>query len=138
MTIEAGTPKHWRAQRLNDLAGHSLKAAFYNSQANLTLASATTYTTSGELTDDGYTPGGYEITATVNSDGDIPFLDFSDLAVNGLSATDWAAVVIYDTDDANRIVLILPLAIPRTFSGRNVNIIFPTPNENTAILKFMG
>lgn len=130
-------PNNWRRERIEELASHSLKMAFYDSTFDPDSASA--YGVGGELEDDGYETGGYELTvASVTESGRNVLLDLEDSTITGMSATDWKYIVLYDEDDGNRIFGIMELNPVRNFSGKNVTVRWPPPNANQAILRFYG
>lgn len=66
----------------HDFRSHTFKLALYDNTAELD-ASTTDYTTDGEITDAGYTAGGYALTAIAPVEGNLrAWADFEDLTIS--------------------------------------------------------
>jgi hypothetical protein len=112
-------------------SGITIKLALYTSDADLS-AATTAYTTTGEVTDAGYTAGGVELTpSAAASSGTTAYLDFDDVSIAG--AITAAGGLIYNaTTGAAICVLSFGRDITSTTS---FDITFPTADALNAIVR---
>ena len=146
MAIRTGISKAWRTALIGALQGHELRVALFYVDADLDPLTVTVYdgTTGeggtrmlGEINGVGYTPGGFILNTTLNDAGEIPFLDFDDVFISGFTVTNLGGLMIYDVTDGNAVIALISLS-PRTYINRDVQIIWPTANINSAVLRVLG
>lgn len=136
--MSSGITQNWRAGIISTLAGHALKAVFFDSSSNASKESSTTYAAlTHELTGGGYTAGGYALTATASTTTEPPYIDFADLDITDLTVTAWAGIAIVDTTDSNKIVAVYTFD-PQTFTSRNITVRFPPAAVGSAIIRLIG
>lgn len=113
--------------------GDTFKLALYDSTANLS-ESTTVYTTSGEITDAGYTTGGYALTTVApTSVGNTALVDFADLTIPATVTARGA--LIYNASKSNKAVCVINFGLDRSSSGGNFVITFPAADAQNAILR---
>ena len=120
----------------------TFKIALYTSSATIG-ASTAVYTTSGEVSSSGtnYTAGGNVLTISVtptsgvNSQG-LPtsYFSFSNVSWPNASFTARGAL-IYNVTEGNKSVAVLDFGSDKTVNGDTFQIIFPTPDANSAIVR---
>jgi hypothetical protein len=139
MPVVTGVSRAWRASVLAALAASTHKAAFYTPAASLDKGAASlVYTATGECSGTGYTAGGFVVVPTVDNSQDPPFLDIPDLSVSTLTIADFAYIALYDTLAGNRIWSVFSVGGTRQIVNRNIQIVFPTPSANQALLRIYG
>jgi hypothetical protein len=118
----------------------TFKIALYTAAADLGYAT-TAYTTSGEVTGTGYTAGGNTLTISTsptsgNNSLNIPtaFINFSNTSWTGATFTARAAL-IYNVTEGNKSVAVLDFGSDKTVSNDTFQIIFPTADANSAIVR---
>ena len=112
----------------------SFKLALYTSSASLG-AGTTAYTTSGEASGTGYTAAGAALTAVApTSSGTTAFLDFNDLTFSTATITARGAL-IYNSTQGNKSIAVLDFGADKTVSNDTFQIIFPTADANSAIVR---
>jgi len=111
------------------------KIALYINAASLD-ATTTAYTTTGEVTDAGYTAGGQVLTISQvpTSSGTTAYLSFATSTWTSASFTA-AGALIYNSTQGNKAVAVLDFGGNQTVSGGDFNILFPTAGPTTAILR---
>jgi hypothetical protein len=104
-------------------------------------ATTTVYTTSNEVTGTGYTAGGNTLVINVsptsgNNTAGVPtaYIDFSDTSWSGASFTARAAL-IYNSTQGNKAVAVLDFGSDKTVSNTTFQIVFPTADANSAIVR---
>jgi len=120
---------------------NTFKVALYTAAANIN-ATTTAYTTSGELVGTGYTAGGNTLvislspTATNNSSG-IPtaYISFNNTSWTNATFTCRGALIYNATASGNPSVAILDFGSDKTVNNDTFQIIFPTPDANSAIVR---
>ena len=120
---------------------NTFKVALYTAAANIN-ATTTAYTTSGELVGTGYTAGGNTLvislspTATNNSSG-IPtaYISFNNTSWTNATFTCRGALIYNSTVSGNPSVAILDFGSDKTVNNDTFQIIFPTPDANSAIVR---
>lgn len=121
---------------------NTFKIALYTANADIN-ASTTVYTTSNEVSSSGtgYTAGGNTLvistspTAANNTAG-VPTAYISFNNTSWTSATFTArAALIYNVTQGNKAVAVLDFGADKTVSNDTFQIIFPTPDANSAIVR---
>lgn len=118
----------------------TFKVALYTASADIN-ASTTAYSTTNEVTGTGYTAGGNTLTIDVsptsgNNSSNIPtaYISFSNTSWTSASFTARAAL-IYNSSQSNKSVAVLDFGSDKTVSNDTFQIIFPTPDANSAIVR---
>ena len=118
----------------------TFKIALYTAAADLGYAT-TAYTTSGEVTGTGYSAGGNTLTITVtpvaaNNSSNVPTAYFSFANTSWTGATFTArAALIYNSTEGDKSVAVLDFGSDKTVSNDTFQIIFPTADANSAIVR---
>jgi hypothetical protein len=122
------------------ISPNTFKVALYTAAANLG-TSTTVYTTSNEVTGAGYTAGGNTLVISVsptygNNTGGIPtaFVSFNNSTWTNATFTCRGALV-YNSTQGNKSVAVLDFGSDKTVSNDTFQIIFPTPDANSAIVR---
>ena len=118
----------------------TFKIALYTDAASIGAATAA-YTTSGEVVGTGYTAGGNTLTVSVspttgtNTQG-VPtaFWSFASTQWTNASFTARGAL-IYNSTESNKSVAVLDFGVNKTVSDDTFQVIFPTPDANSAIVR---
>lgn len=119
---------------IHDLDTDVINIALFTSAATLN-ASTTAYSTTNEVSGTGYSAGGIALTgAAISLDGSTAIVDFADASFSNVSITARGAL-IYNTSKANRAVAVLDFGSDVTATNVDFNIIFPTPDASTAIIR---
>lgn len=118
----------------------TFKVALYTAAANIGPATAV-YTTSGEVVGTGYTAGGNTLAISVtptsgNNTSGVPtsFWSFNNTTWAGASFTARGAL-IYNSTEGNKSVAVLDFGSDKTVNNDTFQIIFPTPDANSAIVR---
>ena len=121
---------------------NTFKVALYTASADIN-QSTTVYTTSNEVSSSGtnYTAGGNTLvistspTAANNTAG-IPtaYISFNNSTWNNATFTARAAL-IYNSTQGNKAVAVLDFGSDKTVNNDTFQIIFPTPDANSAIVR---
>jgi hypothetical protein len=118
----------------------TFKIALYTAAANLDAATAV-YTTSGEVVGAGYTAGGNTLVISVtpvaaNNIAGMPtsYWSFANTTWSGATFTARGAL-IYNSTNGNRSVAVLDFGSDKTVSNTTFQIVFPTPDANSAIVR---
>ncbi len=118
----------------------TFKVALYTAAANLGPAT-TVYTTSGEVVGAGYVAGGNTLVINVtpvaaNNTANIPTSYWSFSNSSWLEATFTArGALIYNETEGNKSVAVLDFGSDKTVNNDTFQIIFPTPDANSAIIR---
>ncbi len=118
----------------------TFKIALYTAAADLGYAT-TAYTTSGEVSGAGYSAGGNTLTITVtpvaaNNSSNVPTAYFSFANTSWTGATFTArAALIYNSTEGDKSVAVLDFGSDKTVNNDTFQIIFPTPDANSAIVR---
>ncbi len=117
--------------------GDTFKLALYLPTADIG-ADTTVYTTSGEITDTGYTAGGITLTTIApTSSGTTAYVSFETATFTGLVSTSVAGGLIYNSSKSNKSVAVLYFGSTKTSTVANPLVItFPTASSTTAIIRF--
>jgi hypothetical protein len=118
----------------------TFKVALYTAAADLGYAT-TVYTTSGEVVGAGYTAGGNTLTISVtptsgNNSAGTPtsYWSFGNSTWTNATFTARGALV-YNSTEGNKSVIVLDFGSDKTVSNDTFQIIFPTPDANSAIVR---
>lgn len=114
--------------------GDTFKIALYTSSAVLG-AETTAYTASGEITGAGYTAGGATLTRVdPSSSGTTGFATFENVSWPAATFTANGAL-IYNASASNASVMTLAFGSDKSVSGATFEVIFPTANSSSAIIR---
>jgi hypothetical protein len=118
----------------------TFKLALYTAAANLDATTAV-YTTDGEVVGAGYTAGGNTLVISVtpvaaNNLAGMPtsFWSFANTTWSGATFTARGAL-IYNATEGNKSVAVLDFGADKTVSNTTFQIVFPTPDANSAIVR---
>jgi hypothetical protein len=121
-------------------SANTFKVALYTAAANIG-PTTTAYTTSGEVTGTGYTAGGNTLTISVsptsgNNSSQVPtaYVSFSNTSWTNATFTCRGALV-YNVTQGNKSVAVLDFGSDKTVTNDTFQIIFPTPDANSAIVR---
>jgi len=120
----------------------TFKIALYTGAANIG-PSTTAYTTTNELPNgNGYTTGGNTLTISVsptsgNNSSAVPtaYISFSNTSWTNATFTCRGALIYNDTATGNPSVAVLDFGSDKTVNNDTFQIIFPTPDANSAIVR---
>ena len=118
----------------------TFKIALYTAAANLDATTAV-YTTSGEVVGAGYVAGGNTLTISVtpvaaNNIAGTPTSYWSFANTSWANATFTArGALIYNATEGNKSVAVLDFGSDKTVNNDTFQIIFPTPDANSAIVR---
>ncbi len=118
----------------------TFKVALYTAAADLG-AATTAYTATGEVTGAGYTSGGNTLTITTtpvsaNNSANVPtaYLSFGNSSWTNATFTARGAL-IYNSTEGNKSVAVLDFGADKTVNNDTFQIIFPTADANSAIVR---
>jgi hypothetical protein len=119
---------------------NTFKVALYTAAANLGTAT-TVYSTTNEVVGTGYTAGGNTLVISVsptsgNNTAGVPtaFISFNNSTWANATFTARAALV-YNSTQGNKAVAVLDFGSDKTVNNDTFQIIFPTPDANSAIVR---
>jgi hypothetical protein len=119
---------------------NTFKIALYTANADIN-ASTTVYTTSNEVVGTGYTAGGNTLVISTpptsgNNSSSVPtaYISFTNSSWTNATFTARAAL-IYNVTQGNKSVAVLDFGSDKTVSNDTFQIIFPTPDANSAIVR---
>ena len=119
---------------------NTFKIALYNGNADIN-ADTTVYTTSNEITGTGYTTGGNTLVISQSptsgpNQNAVPtaYISFSNTSWTNATFTARAAL-IYNATQGNKSIAVLDFGSDKTVSNDTFQIIFPTPDANSAIVR---
>jgi hypothetical protein len=119
---------------------NTFKVALYTAAADIN-ASTTVYTTVGQVVGTGYTAGGNTLVISTsptsgNNSASIPtaYISFNNSSWTNATFTARAAL-IYNVTQGNKSVAVLDFGSDKTVSNETFQIIFPTPDANSAIVR---
>ena len=146
MTIQQTTTTSFKVELLQAVhnfgptSPNTFKIALYTAAANIG-PTTTVYTTSNEIVGTGYTAGGNTLVISIsptsgNNSGNIPtaFISFSNTSWTSASFTCRGAL-IYNSTQGNKSVAVLDFGSDKTVSNDTFQIIFPTADANSAIVR---
>lgn len=118
----------------------TFKVALYTGSANIN-ASTAAYTASGEVVGSGYIAGGNTLTVSTsptsgNNSQNVPtaYISFANSTWPNATFTARGAL-IYNATEGNKSVAVLDFGSDKTVSNDTFQIIFPTPDANSAIVR---
>lgn len=109
----------------------TFKIALYDNTATLN-ADTTAYTTSGEITDAGYTAGGNILTPTVGTSGTVSYVTFANTSWSG--AITARGALIYKSGGGNPAVCVLDFGSDKT-STTTFTVQFPVATSTAALIR---
>jgi len=118
----------------------TFKIALYTAAASLD-ASTAVYTTTGEVVGAGYTAGGNTLVISVtptsaNNSSGVPTAYWSFANTTWTSASFTArGALIYNVTEGNKSVAVLDFGADKVVNNDTFQIIFPTPDANSAIVR---
>ena len=119
---------------------NTFKVALYTAAANLGTAT-TVYSTTNEVVGTGYTAGGNTLVISVSptsgsNTAGVPtaFISFNNTSWTNATFTARAALV-YNSTQGNKAVAVLDFGSDKTVNNDTFQIIFPTPDANSAIVR---
>ena len=119
---------------------NTFKIALYTAAANIGY-DTTVYTTTNEVVGTNYVAGGNTLTISTsptagNNALNIPtaYISFNNTVWSNATFTARAAL-IYNSTQGNKSVAVLDFGADKTVSGDTFQIIFPTPDANSAIVR---
>jgi len=118
----------------------TFKIALYTAAADIN-ATTTVYSSTNEVTGAGYTAGGNTLVISTsptsgNNSSSVPtaFISFSNTSWTSATFTARAAL-IYNSTEGNKSVAVLDFGSDKTVNNDIFQIIFPTPDANSAIVR---
>jgi hypothetical protein len=119
---------------------NTFKLALYTAAADIGYTT-TVYTTTNEVTGAGYTAGGNTLVISTsptsgNNTANIPtaYISFNNSSWTNATFTARAALV-YNSSQGNKAVAILDFGSDKTVNNDTFQVIFPTPDANSAIVR---
>ena len=116
--------------------GDTFKLALYDNSASFT-AATTAYTATNEVANSGsYAAGGGALTnVTPTTSGTTAFTDFDDLTFTSATITARGALIYNDTAAGDPAVVVLDFGADKTSTAGDFQIVFPTADASTAIIR---
>jgi len=119
---------------------NTFKIALYTAAADIGYAT-TVYTTTNEVVGSGYTSGGNTLVISTsptygNNTANIPtaYISFNNSSWTNATFTARAAL-IYNATQSNKAVAVLDFGSDKTVANDTFQVIFPTPDANSAIVR---
>jgi hypothetical protein len=119
---------------------NTFKIALYTAAANIN-AATTAYTTSDEVVGTGYTAGGNTlvISTSPTADDNTAYIPTAYISFNNTSWTSASftcrGALIYNSTQGNKSVAVLDFGSDKTVTNDTFQIIFPTSDPNSAIVR---
>ena len=120
---------------------NTFKIALYTGAANIG-STTTAYTTSGEIIGTGYTAGGNTLAISIpptsgNNISSVPtaYISFNNTSWTNATFTCRGALIYNSTASGNPSVAVLDFGSDKTVNNDTFQIIFPTPDANSAIVR---
>jgi hypothetical protein len=121
-------------------SANTFKVALYTAAADIN-ATTTVYSTTNEVVGTGYTAGGNTLVISTsptaaNNTANVPtaYISFSNSSWTNATFTARAAL-IYNVTQGNKSVAVLDFGSDKTVNNDTFQIIFPTPDANSAIVR---
>jgi hypothetical protein len=146
MSILQGATTSFKVQLLQAVhnfgptSPNTFKVALYTANADIN-ADTTIYSTTNEVTGTGYTAGGNTLVigtspTSGNNSSNIStaYISFNNTSWTNATFTARAAL-IYNSTQGNKSVAVLDFGADKTVSNDTFQIIFPTPDANSAIVR---
>jgi len=116
---------------VHNLLTDTLYIALYTANADLNEAT-TVYTTDGEVSGTGYSPGGVLLTGvTINSSGFTAYVNFADVVFN--AAVTARCALIYNVTQGNKSIAVLDFGSDKT--STNFTITMPANTASAALIR---
>ena len=119
---------------------NTFKVALYTAAADIN-ATTTIYSTTNEVVGTGYTAGGNTLVISTsptaaNNSASVPtaYISFNNTSWTNATFTARAAL-IYNVTQGNKSVAVLDFGSDKTVNNDTFQIIFPTPDANSAIVR---
>lgn len=139
MSIQQGLTNSFKQDMLQaaqDIVTNTLYMALYTAFSDIGPLT-TVYTTTNEVTGDGYTAGGVEVTgATISTDvntGTV-YVNFDNVSWPGANFTARGAL-IYNVTQSNKSVAVLDFGSDKTFSSVSNTVTMPANTATTALIR---
>ena len=112
------------------------KIALYTNSASLN-QNTTAYTTTGEVTGNGYTAGGKVLTIGVKptNSNDISYLSFDDISWTGSTFTSRGALIYKYDGSTNPAVCVLDFGSDKTTTNGTFTVQFPSATSTSAVIR---
>jgi hypothetical protein len=112
------------------------RIALYTNAASLN-QDTTAYTTTGEVTGNGYTAGGKILTIGVNptNSNDISYLSFNDISWTGSTFTARGALIYKADGVTNPAVCVLDFGSDKTTTNGTFTVQFPSATSTSAVIR---
>ena len=112
------------------------RIALYTNAASLN-QDTTAYTTTGEVTGNGYTAGGKILTIGVNptNSNDISYLSFDDISWTGSTFTARGALIYKADGVTNPAVCVLDFGSDKTTTNGTFTVQFPSATSTSAVIR---
>lgn len=118
-------------QAIHDLSTDTLKVALYNGNADLN-ETTTVYTTSNEVSGDGYVAGGVVLTGvTINTSGFTAYVNFNN--VNFSASVTARCALIYNFSKGNKSIAVLDFGSDKTSSSFTLTM--PANTATSALIR---
>ena len=116
--------------------GQVYKIALYTNTATLN-QNTTAYTSTGEVTGNGYVAGGKILTIGVNptNSNDISFLSFDDISWTGSTFTARGALIYKFNGTTNPAVCVLDFGSDKTTTNGTFAVQFPSATSTSAVIR---
>ena len=121
-------------------SANTFKVALYTAAADIN-ATTTVYSTTNEVVGTGYTAGGNTLVISTsptaaNNTANVPtaYISFNNTSWTNATFTARAAL-IYNVTQGNKSVAVLDFGSDKTVNNDTFQIIFPTPDANSAIVR---
>lgn len=119
-------------EAVHNLLTDTIQIALYTDNATLD-ESTTVYTTTGEISGAGYTAGGIILTgATINTSGQIAYVDFADAVWTG--ALTARGALIYNASKSNKAIAVLDFGTDKT-SVITFTVTMPANTSTSALIR---
>jgi hypothetical protein len=144
MAISQDICNSWKTQILvaeHDFTlstGHQFRAALYDAGTASLSKSTTAYTTTGEVSGDGYTAKGELLTnVTPTLDGDTAMVDFADVTWSSSTISADGALIFNDSHASDAAVMVLDFGSTKSSSNGDFTIQFPAAAAATALIQLV-
>ena len=117
-------------------SGNTFKLALYTNSASFN-AATTAYTATNEVSNSGsYSAGGGTLTnVTPTTSGTTALTDFADITFTSATITARGALIYNDTAAGDPSVLVLDFGEDKTATNGDFQVIFPTADSSSAIIR---
>jgi hypothetical protein len=140
MAIQQGLTNSFKSDMLQagqNIITNTLYMSLYTAYSDIG-AATTVYTAANEVTGNGYTAGGNQVTgASINTDAETGtvYVNFNNVSWPGASFTARGAL-IYNVTSNNKSVLVLDFGADKSFNSINNTVTMPANTATTALIRF--